>query len=228
MSNDHMLECDPLFMKTTCITTIYFCLIVNVKWGKEKFSDVECNTDEPPMVFKAQIFALSGVQPDRQKIMIKGAVVKVVEILYFSTMDDKHSKLICFNVNWITKWTWNFLFYLCFSFESDLAICNDILWRNIASCTQFCKPWQGLIFFTIKTFIENGDMYLIENNSFFKQDDDWGNVKLKDVSKLAMFYKKCLLMAWTLIYWSSDLTVILQSWSLKVIPQSWFFFFLYE
>ncbi|XP_048762249.1 ubiquitin carboxyl-terminal hydrolase 14-like [Ostrea edulis] len=49
---------------------------VNVKWGKEKFSDVECNTDEPPMVFKAQIFALSGVQPDRQKIMIKGAVVK--------------------------------------------------------------------------------------------------------------------------------------------------------
>nr|XP_022315941.1 ubiquitin carboxyl-terminal hydrolase 14-like [Crassostrea virginica] len=49
---------------------------VNVKWGKEKFSDVECNTDEPPMVFKAQMFALSGVQPDRQKIMVKGAVVK--------------------------------------------------------------------------------------------------------------------------------------------------------
>ncbi|XP_062583237.1 ubiquitin carboxyl-terminal hydrolase 14-like [Saccostrea cucullata] len=49
---------------------------VNVKWGKEKFSDVECNTDEPPMVFKAQLFALSGVQPDRQKIMIKGATVK--------------------------------------------------------------------------------------------------------------------------------------------------------
>lgn len=49
---------------------------VNVKWGKEKFSDVECNTEEPPMVFKAQLFALSGVQPDRQKIMVKGAVVK--------------------------------------------------------------------------------------------------------------------------------------------------------
>lgn len=39
---------------------------------------MECNTDEPPMVFKAQLFALSGVQPDRQKIMVKGAVVKVV------------------------------------------------------------------------------------------------------------------------------------------------------
>lgn len=56
---------------------ISLCFVVNVKWGKEKFSNVECSTDEPPMVFKAQLFALSGVQPDRQKIMVKGAVVKV-------------------------------------------------------------------------------------------------------------------------------------------------------
>ena len=53
------------------------CVAVNVKWGKEKFSDVECNTDETPEVFKAQLFALSGVQPDRQKVMMKGAVLKV-------------------------------------------------------------------------------------------------------------------------------------------------------
>lgn len=50
---------------------------VNIKWGKEKFSDVECNTDEPPELFKAQLFALSGVAPDRQKVMVKGAVIKV-------------------------------------------------------------------------------------------------------------------------------------------------------
>lgn len=49
---------------------------VHVKWGKEKFSDVECNTDEPPELFKAQLFALSGVQPDRQKLMFKGTVIK--------------------------------------------------------------------------------------------------------------------------------------------------------
>jgi ubiquitin carboxyl-terminal hydrolase 14 len=54
-----------------------YLVSVNIKWGKEKFSDVECNTDDPPMVFKAQLFALSGVQPDRQKVMLKGAVVKV-------------------------------------------------------------------------------------------------------------------------------------------------------
>lgn len=49
---------------------------VNVKWGKEKFTDVECNTEEPPELFKAQLFALSGVQPERQKVMMKGAVLK--------------------------------------------------------------------------------------------------------------------------------------------------------
>nr|KAG5698342.1 hypothetical protein BaRGS_010928 [Batillaria attramentaria] len=50
---------------------------VNVKWGKEKLTDVELNTDEPPIVFKAQLFALCGVQPERQKLMIKGAVIKL-------------------------------------------------------------------------------------------------------------------------------------------------------
>jgi len=49
---------------------------VKVKWGKEKFEDVECNTDEPPELFKAQLFALSGVAPDRQKVMVTGAIIK--------------------------------------------------------------------------------------------------------------------------------------------------------
>ncbi|KAI0214284.1 Ubiquitin carboxyl-terminal hydrolase 14 [Lamellibrachia satsuma] len=49
---------------------------VHVKWGKEKFKDIECNTGEPPELFKAQLFALSGVQPDRQKVMVKGNVIK--------------------------------------------------------------------------------------------------------------------------------------------------------
>jgi len=49
---------------------------VHVKWGKEKFSDVELNKDESPMVFQAQLFALSGVPPERQKIMAKGKTLK--------------------------------------------------------------------------------------------------------------------------------------------------------
>lgn len=54
-----------------------FVFPVNVKWGKEKFDAVELNTEEPPMVFKAQLFALTGVQPDRQKVMVKGGTLKV-------------------------------------------------------------------------------------------------------------------------------------------------------
>ena len=49
---------------------------MKVKWGKEVYNEVELNTDEEPMVFKAQLFALTGVQPHRQKVMIKGAALK--------------------------------------------------------------------------------------------------------------------------------------------------------
>lgn len=60
------------------VHTLYVSpLPVNVKWGKEKFDAVELNTEEPPMVFKAQLFALTGVQPDRQKVMVKGGTLKV-------------------------------------------------------------------------------------------------------------------------------------------------------
>jgi len=61
---------------------------VKIKWGKEKFDDVVCNTDEEPIVFKAQVFALSGVQPERQKIMVKGQTLKDDEWTPFS----KHLK----------------------------------------------------------------------------------------------------------------------------------------
>lgn len=65
----------PIFQ----LTCIYFCFseTVSIKWGKEKFENVELNTDDPPDVFKAQLFALSGVAPERQKVMLKGSVLKV-------------------------------------------------------------------------------------------------------------------------------------------------------
>jgi len=50
---------------------------VKVKWGKELFKDVVLSTDEEPMVFRAQLFALTGVQPDRQKVMLKGMTLKI-------------------------------------------------------------------------------------------------------------------------------------------------------
>ncbi|XP_042237979.1 ubiquitin carboxyl-terminal hydrolase 14-like isoform X2 [Homarus americanus] len=40
------------------------------------YPDIELDTGEPPMVFRAQLFALTGVQPQRQKIMLKGTTMK--------------------------------------------------------------------------------------------------------------------------------------------------------
>jgi len=48
---------------------------VSVKWGKQKY-DLEINLSEPPSVFKAQLFTLTNVLPDRQKILIKGGTLK--------------------------------------------------------------------------------------------------------------------------------------------------------
>jgi len=49
---------------------------VKVKWGKETFDKVEVNTAEEPMLFKAQLFALTGVEPNSQKVMLKGALLQ--------------------------------------------------------------------------------------------------------------------------------------------------------
>lgn len=43
------------------------------------FPDVEVNTEEDPLLFKAQLFALTGVQPNRQKVMVKGMTLKDTE-----------------------------------------------------------------------------------------------------------------------------------------------------
>jgi len=48
---------------------------VSVKWGKEKLA-ANINTNETPDVFKMQLFSLTNVLPERQKVMIKGKVLK--------------------------------------------------------------------------------------------------------------------------------------------------------
>ena len=49
---------------------------LNVKWGKQKF-EVELDTSAPVELFKAQLFAITQVPPERQKIMgVKGGSLK--------------------------------------------------------------------------------------------------------------------------------------------------------
>jgi ubiquitin carboxyl-terminal hydrolase 14 len=51
------------------LIVLIFCT-VSVKWGRETYKDVDVNTDEDPMLFKAQLFALTGVLPERQKVIV--------------------------------------------------------------------------------------------------------------------------------------------------------------
>jgi ubiquitin carboxyl-terminal hydrolase 14 len=49
---------------------------VKVKWNKQVFDNVEVNLQEEPMLFKAQLFALTSVPIERQKVMCKGITLK--------------------------------------------------------------------------------------------------------------------------------------------------------
>lgn len=49
---------------------------INVKWGKQKFKDVELNTGEGAETFMNQLYSLSNVPVDKQKITIKGTKLK--------------------------------------------------------------------------------------------------------------------------------------------------------
>ncbi len=44
------------------LTSFFFvlCCAVRVKWGKQKFDDIDLDTDEIPKVFKMQLFSLTG------------------------------------------------------------------------------------------------------------------------------------------------------------------------
>eukprot|EP00127_Corallochytrium_limacisporum_P001444 Clim_evm6s56 gene=Clim_evmTU6s56 len=49
---------------------------VNIKWAKQKFEGIELNTESEPLEFKYQLYSLTGVPPERQKIMVKGGILK--------------------------------------------------------------------------------------------------------------------------------------------------------
>ena len=50
---------------------------VEVKWGKEVLKGVEVDTSLPPAALKAVLFSLTGVPPERQKVLgLKGGLLK--------------------------------------------------------------------------------------------------------------------------------------------------------
>ncbi|THU61978.1 hypothetical protein C4D60_Mb01t00300 [Musa balbisiana] len=60
---------------------------VSVKWQKQIFPAVEIGTSQPPFEFKSQFCALSGVPPERQKIMVQGGLQKGQKLMMMGTAD---------------------------------------------------------------------------------------------------------------------------------------------
>lgn len=49
---------------------------VSIKWGKQVFNDVEVDLSQEIVLFKSQIYALTNVPVDKQKVMVKGKIIK--------------------------------------------------------------------------------------------------------------------------------------------------------
>lgn len=51
-----------------------------------KVHDLQLDPDQPATVFKDAVYQVTGVPPDRMKVMIKGGVLKVVTIHSFASL----------------------------------------------------------------------------------------------------------------------------------------------
>lgn len=49
---------------------------INVKWGKQTYKDVELDIEQDALTFMTQLYALTNVPVDKQKITIKGTKLK--------------------------------------------------------------------------------------------------------------------------------------------------------
>ncbi|CAG8440358.1 2082_t:CDS:10 [Acaulospora morrowiae] len=63
---------------------------VNVKWSGKKY-ELNIDTDEPAELFKTQIYTMTGVEPERQKIMSKGKLLKDDTDLNSLNIKEGHS-----------------------------------------------------------------------------------------------------------------------------------------
>ena len=48
-----------------------------IKWGKEKFDNIDLDVNNDVKSFKAIIYSLTNVPIDKQKILFKGSIIKV-------------------------------------------------------------------------------------------------------------------------------------------------------
>ncbi|CAG8735428.1 5911_t:CDS:2, partial [Ambispora leptoticha] len=59
----------------------------SVKWNGQKY-DVDMNTDEPVLLLKTQLYTLTGVEPERQKLFLKGGLLKGASLMMMGTAGE--------------------------------------------------------------------------------------------------------------------------------------------
>jgi ubiquitin carboxyl-terminal hydrolase 14 len=59
---------------------------ITLKWGREKFDNIELNEDEDFLDLKAKVYAATCVPIEKQKLIYKGSVLKVT-IVFLQKVD---------------------------------------------------------------------------------------------------------------------------------------------
>lgn len=67
---------------------------IDVKWKSEVFKDIEIFLTEPLILFKSQLFSLTGVPPERQKLMFKGLLKDDVDLSQLGLVNGSKILLI--------------------------------------------------------------------------------------------------------------------------------------
>jgi hypothetical protein len=96
---------------------------VNIKWGKEELKDLEIDYEMPPMVFMTQLFSLTGVPIERQKIMVKGGMLKVPYLPFLLSYVATVAQPV----------------YLCVTDFKPAAIVHSCVLVFVYSCTTSCS-----------------------------------------------------------------------------------------
>ncbi|CAM9711462.1 unnamed protein product [Lampetra planeri] len=61
---------------------------VRVKWGRQLHCVTELDSSRPPLAFKSRLFSLTGVRPERQRVVLLGTQLKGVTVLLVGTTDE--------------------------------------------------------------------------------------------------------------------------------------------
>eukprot|EP01100_Stratorugosa_tubuloviscum_P003822 TRINITY_DN1925_c0_g1_i1.p1 TRINITY_DN1925_c0_g1~~TRINITY_DN1925_c0_g1_i1.p1 ORF type:complete len:428 (-),score=157.61 TRINITY_DN1925_c0_g1_i1:89-1372(-) len=68
--------------------------LVSVKWGKEKYENLRFDLSAPLSEFCLQIYSLTTVPPERQKIMFKGKVIKEESLSNLEKLGLKNGQIL--------------------------------------------------------------------------------------------------------------------------------------